>query len=409
MTAPISTGRTLQTRSQRSIRRAAQPLRDRRVDPLAQLLDLFAAASLDEFIDTCFLVLPRIVDCDFVSALYRSDGGRLLRERDSRGRDYSPQFMKRYAELTPAVNAVLTTPGVKVLPSRVGLPSADEELHRSAFYREVMEPQGWRHAVALCFWNPPAALFPSLVISLNRVSGRADFSNGDLKVLGRLHDVLQAAATRIEERENTQAIYDAIASAVRYERHGFMVVDSRLHVVRANLAAKQMCRNWWGTAEGSETARTTSVRVPTPIFLAIEAMRKEWQDSLTGEITTQGIQRRRINVDGTARWSASITMLWPKADGIGEPAFVVEADYFDRLEPVAKPSLKILELRLTRAEHAVAVAIASGLSNQEAAESLGKTVAAVKFLLHRIYQKHGIGSRTQLVAWMTGTLAGSKD
>jgi len=54
--------------------------------------------------------------------------------------------------------------------------------------------------------------------------------------------------------------------------------------------------------------------------------------------------------------------------------------------------------KVTAAERAVAMVLADGLSNQEIADQLGKTVAAVKFLLHRIYEKTGIPNRAALVA-----------
>ena len=54
--------------------------------------------------------------------------------------------------------------------------------------------------------------------------------------------------------------------------------------------------------------------------------------------------------------------------------------------------------KLTESESAVAMVLADGFSNQEIADRLGKTVDAVKFLLHRIYQKTGIPSRAALVA-----------
>jgi DNA-binding CsgD family transcriptional regulator len=53
---------------------------------------------------------------------------------------------------------------------------------------------------------------------------------------------------------------------------------------------------------------------------------------------------------------------------------------------------------MTVAERAVAMVLADGLSNQEIAERLGKSVDAVKFLLHRIYHKTGFPGRTALVA-----------
>ena len=46
----------------------------------------------------------------------------------------------------------------------------------------------------------------------------------------------------------------------------------------------------------------------------------------------------------------------------------------------------------------MALVLADGLSNQESADHLGKTVHAAKFLLHRIYARTGLPNRAALVA-----------
>jgi DNA-binding CsgD family transcriptional regulator len=76
------------------------------------------------------------------------------------------------------------------------------------------------------------------------------------------------------------------------------------------------------------------------------------------------------------------------------PSFVVE---LDRRIDAEEPFVPVLQ-KLTTAERAVAVVVADGLSNQEISERLGKSVEAVKFLLHRIFQKTGVSSRAALVA-----------
>ena len=60
-------------------------------------------------------------------------------------------------------------------------------------------------------------------------------------------------------------------------------------------------------------------------------------------------------------------------------------------------SVPVLQ-KMTASERAVAIVLADGLSNQEIADQLGKSVVAVKFLLHRIYEKTGVPSRAALVA-----------
>jgi DNA-binding CsgD family transcriptional regulator len=64
-----------------------------------------------------------------------------------------------------------------------------------------------------------------------------------------------------------------------------------------------------------------------------------------------------------------------------------------RREPAARPSLATL---LSPAEHRVAVAVAEGRTNQEAAETLFLSVKTIDFHLQNIYRKLGLRSRTEL-------------
>jgi DNA-binding CsgD family transcriptional regulator len=66
------------------------------------------------------------------------------------------------------------------------------------------------------------------------------------------------------------------------------------------------------------------------------------------------------------------------------------------LETADRP-VSVLQ-KMTPAERAVAMVLADGFSNREIADRLGQTVDAVKFLLHRVYQKTGVPSRAALVA-----------
>jgi DNA-binding CsgD family transcriptional regulator len=97
--------------------------------------------------------------------------------------------------------------------------------------------------------------------------------------------------------------------------------------------------------------------------------------------------------------TASITMVCPHTTGLAEPTFVIEFDRRVHRLSLETPdrSVPVLQ-KMTAAERAVAMVLADGFSNQEIADRLGKTVYAVKFLLHRIYQKTGIPGRAALVA-----------
>jgi DNA-binding CsgD family transcriptional regulator len=113
-----------------------------------------------------------------------------------------------------------------------------------------------------------------------------------------------------------------------------------------------------------------------------------------------GIRRNRPvahpRVPGLTAW---IMLVCPNTADLGEPTFVLELDRRVHGITLDTPdrSVPVLQ-KMTAAERAVAMVLADGFSNQEIADRLGKSVDAVKFLLHRIYQKTGVPSRAALVA-----------
>ena len=92
-------------------------------------------------------------------------------------------------------------------------------------------------------------------------------------------------------------------------------------------------------------------------------------------------------------------MVCPRTSGLAEPNFVVELDRrpFNAAPDIRDRSIPMLQ-DMTPAERDVAIVLASGLSNQEIADQLGKSIHAVTFLLHGIYKKSGFGSRAALIA-----------
>ena len=55
-------------------------------------------------------------------------------------------------------------------------------------YQEVMEPQGWRHAVrAVLLGRRLNVAMPVVVLTVHRRPGRPDFSDDDLARLGQFH------------------------------------------------------------------------------------------------------------------------------------------------------------------------------------------------------------------------------
>lgn len=361
--------------------------------PLDVVCRLFEAKSVRQFVATAYELVRDIVPCDFVSVLYRSAGTAMLKERDSRGRTYSAAFMRRYGELTPAAKLAMAHPGIKMLPTRIGLPSNDSELQRMAFYREVMLPQGWRHAVALCFWQSPLSDFPILVVTVNRQPGRTDFDDHEASRLEALYSLLQAAVTRLLERSATQSILGGLAAALGNLSKGLIVLDASRRVIMANAAARQLCADATRRLAADSRANT-SAWLPAALQDACDGLETAWRTRRRPARPSPWAQGETRLLSASRDVVARVRIedrLWL---GPLEPIFFVE---LATISDSSEPSL-LRDGKFTKAEREVVQALVEGLSNQEIAERLKKSVYAVKFLLHRVYRRTGLGNRTRVVA-----------
>jgi DNA-binding CsgD family transcriptional regulator len=309
--------------------------------------------------------------------------------------------MRRYVALTPAIPLVASNPGVKLLATRFSLPVRDEELHRMPFFKEIMQAQGWRHGAVLCFWpEPPGApAFPVLVLSVYRTEDSPDFSDHELAQLERLHAWLAPAVARFHEISASKAVADGMAMALGHLSDGVVVLDWQLRTVHSNVAGRRSCAAWDGPpTNGASTTARRHFRVPASLLQACRALREEAVRELRHDRDTAIRLRRERTSPHQPGLTASVTVTCETA-GIAEPSFIIE---FHAGEPPAGQDTRPELTRLTTAERDVALAIADGLSNDEAADRLGKSIHAVKFLLHRVYRKLQVHNRTSLSRLLDG-------
>jgi DNA-binding CsgD family transcriptional regulator len=359
------------------------------------LLALYAATTLDRFIDQTFRMLPRAVSCDYVSAFYQRVGDGFFKERDSWGRTWSRAFMRRYAELTPAVRLVTANPGIKILATRFALTASDVELHRMPLYREVMQRQGWRHGAVLCFWSAPCASFPIFVLTLYRTEGHPDFTDDDLRILEDLHSFLAPAVTRFHDISASEAVSAGVATALRHVSPGIIVLDWQLRIVRTTLAGRHLCAKWNGISADRRTAIARApLSVPACLLQVCHDLRRELTSVMQRDRESSTRRRRSVFHPEAPTFLASVTVVC-LATPLSEPSFVIEFEDPNQ-SPAPNADRASLLARLTKSESEVAVVVAEGLSNEEAAERLGKSLHAVKFLLHRVYRRLGVANRARL-------------
>jgi DNA-binding CsgD family transcriptional regulator len=263
-----------------------------------------------------------------------------------------------------------------------------------------MQQQGWRHGVALCFWGNPPAESPVFVATVYRTEQQSDFSDQEVSALEGVHPFLDCAVNGVRERETAKTVRDGMAIAVGDEMPGVFDPGPEPQSCAGQLVCRRLCAAWADDAVvTTDETESRAWRLPTDLIAACRELHREWQTIMRSDPVANGLRRCRRVHSRVGGLTASITMVCPNTADLGEPTFVLELDR--RVHGVALDipdgSAPVLQ-KMTTAERAVAFALADGLSNQDIADLLGKTVDAVKFLLHRIYQKTGVPNRTALVA-----------
>jgi DNA-binding CsgD family transcriptional regulator len=179
----------------------------------------------------------------------------------------------------------------------------------------------------------------------------------------------------------------------------FAIVDGRFRLVHGSPLARQLCATW-ADGSGSPAGGDTPEWCLPPALLAVcRELQDEWHATVRANADVNRFRRRHVPHAHDPALTAFITMVGPNMSGLAEPIFLLELNRRVHGVTLEAPDQSATVLHgMTAAERAVALVLADGLSNQEIADRLQKTVHAVKFLLHRIYQKTGIPSRAALVA-----------
>jgi DNA-binding CsgD family transcriptional regulator len=360
----------------------------------ADLLSLYSAANLDELIDRTFVILPRIVRCDYVSAISTGAGNTLLKERDSRGRRWSGTFMQRFNQLAdirvdalPRLTATRWNPRI-----------AEAVRTQNDFYRHVMRRQGWRHSATLCFESSPHS--PALGIAVKRVPGRRDFSEAELARLESVHRFLAPIVSRFDEQSASASMSYGMATMGPARRHGFVVLDWRGRAVHADVEGRRALARWdKGGNRAQKLARNRAMTVPVALAETCQRLGETLQSRIRRNPAITARCHKQIRDSGESGLLASITGVC-HAGPIPTPSFVVE---FGVDAARANVGGDTLWRQLTESECDVARAAADGMSNGDIARQLGKSVSSVKFLLHQIYKKLRVASRTQLALLVRGT------
>ena len=358
-----------------------------------RLLAVHGATKAGDFIKAVFALLQATVACDFALANLRNFDGMPLVAVDSRGREFGPDYMERFFQLNPtSVSYVLMRPGLRLMHTKDTYPP-DPELKTLPFYHEFMKPENWRHSVALLFWGlfPPV---PQNSFCVFRSEDQPDFEAIEVERLRALHPHIGTALKRLRTNLKTASSSDRLSLLLEALPASATLVEWDLRITHQNKAARRSAALWSGR-DHENTPRAPSL--PDEILAACQEMKSEWAAALNRDV--RALLRKSCTVPHPVRgdMSAEVTLILQQDSLLADPAFLVQIR--DAAHPTAKaPLLDGRMSSLSLAEREAALLAVEGFSNEEIAQRLGISTAAVKMRLHGVFRKLGVRNRGRLAA-----------
>jgi len=355
-----------------------------------RLLAMHGATETEAFIGAVFRLLEGTVRADFSLANLRNVDGVPLIAWDSLGREFDKAYMERFFKANPSVPYVMRKPGLKLLPTRGHLP-AEPELQKSVFYREFMEPESWRHSVALLFWGgfPP---LPQHAFCVFRSDKDEDFSDDDLARLLALHPHIATALERLKSQLKDRSTCGAFTEVLRHLPVGMTLLDWDLAIVEQNEASRRLWLRWIEGEAGNGA-------VPADIRRASDQLRRDWKDAMSRG--SEALPPIRWNHARRPNLEATVTLAHEPGSLLSHPQFVVHLHDANPEASLQQANVDLLS-KLTPPEREAVLLAAQGLGNQEIAEQIFRSVPAVKQRLHKAFKKLEVRSRAQLVSLLRG-------
>ena len=357
-----------------------------------RLLALHAATDSQSFIKAATRLLAAAVphDVTYVMLHYFTGFGRLTETWASDGSTWTEEWLRGHHATNPAHRVLSAAPGRKVMTLR-SCYASDKEMVESRFYREYMQPLHTQHAAALMFWNH-AKNGVDCGIGLHRKPGQPEFTALELEALERIHPHIETAFRRVSKLQSEAGARDSLQQFLRGLPLPTVLLNWELDPVYHNAAAAEDALAWAGGSLNLKRARSFSV--PPDLLAELQSMRQTWTTAMQTEPASAPFLRRELRHPKIAGLRAILSMTTLRSPHMGNPSFLLR---FERAGVAKGEKLNSLS-QLSVRERELALLICEGQSNQEIADSLGKSLATVKSELHSVFKKLEVESRGKLMA-----------
>lgn len=300
--------------------------------------------------------------------------------RSAPARERPAEWWARNWTLHPGLPWLMANPGIAI--GTVSDVLTEAELSAHLYYREFMEPEGWRYGLAFFFWTKTGI---GGFVGVNRRQDQGDFSQAERETARAVHGVIAGAYRRIAHRvraDDSRRAFEALLAKLPVAVLLYAVREDR--VVFANSACREALAHWRGEAALKRRAISAAL-LPAEIVLAC---------------ARASFQRVEVRHPGNEELRAIVHCVSNPAALIAERVVQVIIERRDRQRASAAwlSCTRVLSVR----EREVAELAACGLSNVQISLRLKKSPHTIKKQLEITYDKLGMGGRGQLSALYAG-------
>lgn len=370
-----------------------------------RLVAMHAALDPEAFTQAVFRLLLAAAPGCFAAAFLRMFNTRSSLVIDSRGGRLERAETELFHRDHPGLAYLSAHPASKLIPTRGVLPP-EPALFATAFYRDIMQPLGWRHAVALLFRDSPSVEDLDCIYCVHRTAAQGDFSDAELACLARLHPQINRARLRLQRLSAERATRHTLEELLRCLPLPAVLLDWDLRPVFHNADGRQLLARWrLGRREaglrkaGSKRACPT---LPDELLAACAELKTEWLETLRRNPHAVGVPDRELTHSRGDSLRATLSLAPPPAGVFNRPSLLLRLN--DHRLPAARivPDVGSRRLALLAAlsprERDLVRLVREGWSNQEIATNLGRSLSTVKGELSSAYRKLNIPSRARLMA-----------
>jgi DNA-binding CsgD family transcriptional regulator len=308
--------------------------------------------------------------------------------------DIEAFWLRLNAAGPPMAQTLMNHPGLTL--STLDDDFSEEEIEQSRFYKEIMEPGGWRYSAGLFFWEEGHFVAHLGVV---RTRAQGQFSEEDKAMLAALHPHLDAAMKRLVLLERHRLVQGILFEALEHPFDGLVLMNVRGGMVFHNQAAALACKMWKkgqrpASLKSSIQGERDLIQMPREVQAAAQAVLGEFLEAHGQKRVHKARFEREIKHADLPGLAVRLFVVVPVNEAV-PPHLRLE---FSRVinTPTEESSMPVF--RLSDAERRVAELVARGLSNEEVAKELGISVNTVRTHLRVVFDKLHLTHRGQLRA-----------